>query len=122
MQYGKRVNKKVNTFVARYEVAYGLIRVVILQETIGPSTSSAPCTTFRSKTSSFADRAAIEQIFHAVMEVQGDGQRQLRHLRANIGAWHFNLWSRILVELWTLSRPKNRICDRRASPWDDPDR
>jgi hypothetical protein len=27
-----------------------------------------------------------------------------------------------LVELWAWNQPKAHICDRRASPWDDPER
>ena len=70
----------------------------------------------------FADRAAIEQDFHDVKEVWGAGQQQVRHLWANIGAWHLNLWMHTLVELWAWHKPMAQICDRRASPWDDPSR
>ncbi|HID77988.1 MAG TPA: hypothetical protein EYP56_18575 [Planctomycetaceae bacterium] len=27
-----------------------------------------------------------------------------------------------LVELWAWNKPKQEICDRRESPWDDPNR
>ena len=52
----------------------------------------------------------------------GAGKQQLRNLWANIGAYHLNLWMHSLVELWAWNKPKAEICDRSASPWDDPDR
>ena len=67
----------------------------------------------------FADRAAIEQDFHHVKEVWGTGQQQVRNLWANIGVYHLNLWMHTLVELWAWNKPKDQICDRSASPWDD---
>jgi DDE superfamily endonuclease/Transposase DDE domain len=124
VQYGERVRKKVKTFLATYRPAYGVIRVVIVQEPTG-------CQFFFSIDSEisveqilevFADRAAIEQDFHDLKEVWGAGQQQVRHLWANIGAWHLNLWMHTLVELWAWHQRASQICDRRASPWDDPTR
>lgn len=124
VQYGKRVTKKIKTFLATYEVAYGLIRVVIVQETSGPQYffSLDPEVSAVEILEMFADRAAIEQVFHDVKEVEGAGQQQVRHLWANLGAWHLNLWAYTLTELWAWNKPKRQICDRRASPWDDPER
>lgn len=124
VQYGKRVTKKVKTFLATYKVAYGLIRVVIVQETVGPQYffCTDPNVSVEEILEVFADRAAIEQVFHDVKEVEGAGQQQVRHLWANIGAWHLNLWAHTLVELSAWNKPKKQICNRRASPWDDPDR
>jgi len=124
VQYGQRVRKKVKTFLASYRPAYGTIRVVIVQEPTG-------CQFFFSLDLEvsveeilevLADRGAIEQDFHDVKEVWGAGQQQVRHLWANIGAWHLNLWIHTLVELWAWDKPQGQICDRRASPWDDPAR
>ena len=70
----------------------------------------------------FADRATSEQDFHERKVVWGAGQQQVRHLWANIGAWHLNLWMHTLVELWAWHQPMTHLCDRRASPWDDPSR
>ena len=53
---------------------------------------------------------------------EGLGQQQLRDVWANLGAFHLNLWAHTLVELWAWDQPKGAICDRSASPWDDPDR
>jgi hypothetical protein len=124
VQYGERVTKEIKTFLATYKVAYGAIRVVIVKETAGfeyffsldPNVSAVEILEVA------ADRGAIEQVFKDVKEVEGAGQQQVRHIWANIGAWHLNLWSHTLNELWAWSKPKRQICDRRASPWDDADR
>jgi len=124
VQYGKAVVKKYKTFLATYHPAYGTIRVVIVQEEAGPEFffSTDPQPGVREILEVFADRAAIEQVFHDVKEVWGAGQQQVRYLWANIGVWHLNLWMHTLVELWAWNQPKARLCDRSASPWDDPDR
>ena len=124
VQYGQRVRKKVKTFLATYRPAYGTLRVVIVQESAGPQFffSTDPQVSVEQILEAFADRAAIEQDFHDVKEVGGAGQQQVRHLWANIGAWHLNLWVHTLVELWAWNKPQPQICDRSASPWDDPDR
>jgi hypothetical protein len=70
----------------------------------------------------YADRAAIEQDFHDLKEVWGTGQQQVRDIWANVGVFHLNLWMHTLVELWAWHKPKHQICDRRESPWDDPNR
>jgi hypothetical protein len=124
VQYGERVTKEIKTFLATYKVAYGAIRVVIVKEPDGfehffsldPSVSAVEILEVA------ADRGTIEQVFHDVKEVEGAGQQQVRHIWANIGAWHLNLWFHTLVELWAWSKPKRQICDRRDSPWDDADR
>jgi hypothetical protein len=35
---------------------------------------------------------------------------------------HLNLWLHTLIELWAWARPKEELCDRSMSPWDDPER
>jgi hypothetical protein len=69
-----------------------------------------------------ADRAAVEQDFHDLKEVEGAGQQQVRNIWANVGAFHLSLWAHSLVELWAWHQPKRALCDRKASPWDDPAR
>jgi len=122
--YGQRVRKQVKTFLATYRPAYGTIRVVIVQEPSGPEffCSLDPQVSVEEILEVFADRAAIEQDFHDLKEAWGAGQQQVRHLWANIGAWHLNLWMHTLVEPWAWRKSKRQICDRSASPWDDPDR
>ncbi len=124
IQYGQPVRKQVKTFLATYPPAYGTLRVVIVQESTGPQFFFAtdPQVSTVDILETFADRAAIEQVFHDIKEVEGAGQQQVRHLWANIGAWHLNLWVHTLVELWAWNQPQPQICDRSASPWDDPDR
>jgi hypothetical protein len=123
-QYGKQVSKKYKTFLATYVPADGVIRVVIVQEATGCEFffCTDPSATVVEILEAFADRTAIEQVFHDLKEVWGAGKQQLRNLWANIGAYHLNLWIFSLVELWAWDKPKTEICDRRASPWDDPDR
>ncbi len=123
-QYGKTVVKKYKTFLATYQPAYGTIRVVIVQEEGGPEFffSTDPEVSVQDILEAFADRASLEQVFHDVKEVWGAGQQQLRHLWGNIGAWHLNLWMHTLVELWAWNKPKEVLCDRSDSPWDDPHR
>ena len=124
LQYGRRVSKKYKTFLATYRPAYGLIRVVIVQEPSGCQFffCTDPQATVEEILEAVADRAAIEQNFQDVKQVGGAGQQQVRYLWANIGAYHLNLWMQTLVELWAWNKPKRQICDRRDSPWDDPAR
>jgi len=124
VQYGKPVTKKYKSFLATYRPAYGMIRVVIVQEPDGCQFffSTDPNATVQEILEAFADRAAIEQDFHDIKEVWGVGQQQVRHLWANIGVYHLNLWMHTLVELWAWNKPQRQICDRGDSPWDDPSR
>jgi hypothetical protein len=124
VQYGKTVTKKYKTFLATYRPACGMIRVVIVQEPDGCEYffSTDPAATVREILEAFADRSAVEQVFHDIKEVWGAGKQQLRYLWANIGAYHLNLWMHTLVELWAWGKSKAQLCDRRDSPWDDPER
>jgi hypothetical protein len=124
VQYGKTATKKCKSFLATYRPACGPIRVVIVQEPDGCEFffSTDPQVSVREILEAFADRSAIEQVFHDIKEVWGAGKQQLRYLWANFGAYHLNLWMHTLVELWAWDKPKAEICDRRASPWDDPTR
>ena len=69
-----------------------------------------------------ADRNALEQDYHDLKEVEGTGQQQLRNIWANVGAFHLTLWTHCLTELWAWFQPQEALCDRSASPWDDPRR
>jgi len=124
LPYGEWVEKTYKTFLATYRPAYGQIRVVIVQEVAGPQFffSTDPDLPVRVLLEDFADRAAIEQVFHDLKEVWGAAQQQVRYLWADIGVWHLNLWMHTLVELWAWDLPKSKLCDRRASPWDTPER
>ena len=124
VQYGKTVTKQYKSFLATYHPAYGMIRVVIVQEPDGCEFffSTDPEVSVQEILEAFADRSAIEQIFHDIKEVWGAGKQQLRYLWANFGAYHLNLWMHTLVELWAWNKSKATICDRSDSPWDDPGR
>jgi len=122
--YGKLVTKTYKTFLATYRPACGLIRVVLVKELDGWEAffCTDPSASVLEILEAFADRAALEQDFHDVKEVWGTGQQQVRNLWANIGVYHLNLWMHTLVELWAWHKPKDQICDRSDSPWDDPTR
>jgi hypothetical protein len=122
--YGGPVVKRVKTFLATHRTFGGAIRVVIVQEPTGPQFFYCTDTSasVREILETFADRAAIEQVFHDVKEVWGSGQQQVRNVWTNIAAWHLNLWLHTLVELWAWNRPAKQLVRREDSPWDDPDR
>jgi hypothetical protein len=122
--YGKTVTKTYKTFQATYQPVGGVIRVVIVQEEHDwfPCFSTDPHATVVEIIGSFADRATIEQDFHDVKEVWGAGQQQVRNIWTNVAVYHLNLGMHTLVELWAWNRSHQQLCDRRASPWDDPQR
>jgi hypothetical protein len=39
-----------------------------------------------------------------------------------VAAFHLTLWAHTLVELWAWRRKAGRLCNRKDSPWDDPQR
>jgi hypothetical protein len=123
--YGKQVSKRFKTFLATYRPAIGLIRVVLVKNDDG-SWVAYFCTDSNASVAEIleavADRSAIEQVFHDVKEVHGAGQQQLRHVWANVAAWHLHLWMYSLVEVWSWRRSKRVLCDRSDSPWDEPAR
>jgi hypothetical protein len=123
-QYGKEVVKKIKTFEATYKPAAGRIRVVLVQEPHGwlPYFSTDPAMPATTLLEQVADRGALEQDYHDLKEVEGTGQQQVRNLWANIGAFHLTMWTHCLTELWAWFQPKEALCDRSDSPWDNPQR
>lgn len=124
VQYRQRVTKPYKTFLATWVPAGGVIRVVLVKEANGwlAFFCTDPAMAVGTILEVVAARAAIEQDFHDLKEVEGAGQQQVRNLYANVGAFHVCLWAYTLVEWWAWERPREEICDRRASPWDDPER
>jgi hypothetical protein len=122
--YGQRQTKTVKTFLATWRPVGGVLRVVLVREehTWLAFFGTDPNATVVQILEAVADRAAIEQDFHDLKEVEGLGQQQVRNVWANLGAFHLNLWVHTLVELWAWDQPKTTLCDRTASPWDDPER
>jgi hypothetical protein len=119
--YGEEVCKKYKTFLATYQPACGLIRVVLVQELNG--WVAYFCTkadaSVQEILEAMADRAAIEQDFHDIKEVHGAGEQQLRNYWANLGAFNLTLWWHTLIELWAWVKSQASLTDRSASPWDD---
>jgi hypothetical protein len=117
---GRRVTKTYKTFLATWPVAGGLIRVVIVREPDGWESffSTDPDLGVETILECFADRMAIEQVFHDIKEVWGAAQQQVRNLFTNVACYHLNLWMHTLVELWAWNKPTETICDRSLSPWD----
>ena len=122
--YGKTVCKTFKTFLATYVPAGGVIRVVLVREDDGwvAYFCTLPEATVAQILEAVADRAAVEQVFHDVKEVHGAGAQQLRNYWANIAAYHLTLWLHTLVALWSWCQEQASLCDRSASPWDDPNR
>jgi DDE superfamily endonuclease len=124
MQYGKKVTKTIKTFLATWHPVGGVIRVVLILEEGGwlAFFSTDPNLMPEAILEGMADRGTIEQNFHDMKEVEGQGQQQVRTVWANIGAFHLNLWVHTLTELWAWNRSVDEIRDRSNSPWDDPER
>jgi len=122
--YGQRVTKTVKTFLATWRPVGGTARVLLVREqhTWLAFFCTDPMASVEEILEAVADRAAIEQDFHDLKEVEGLGQQQVRNVWANLGAFHLNLWAHTFVELWAWDQPKAVLCDRTASPWDDPER
>jgi hypothetical protein len=123
--YGAAQVKRYKTFLATYRPAGGLIRVVLVQEGDG-AWRAYFCTradaTVADILEAVADRAALEQVFHDVKEVQGAGQAQTRNYWSHVAVYHLQLWLRALLELWAWHRSAKELVDRRPSPWDNADR
>jgi len=118
--YGEKVTKTFKTFLATWQPAGGVIRVVIVKEEDDwlPFFSINPDATPAEILGMAADRNSLEQTFKDVKEVWGAGQQQLRNIHANIGAWHLNMWAYTKVELWAWEQSEEELVDRTRSPWD----
>jgi hypothetical protein len=118
--YGEVKTKRFKTFLATWQPAGGVIRVVLVDESTGwvAYCSTDPNATAAQILGFVSERGALEQTFHDVKEVEGAGEQQLRNLHANIGAFHLNLWAYTMVEVWAWDKPEEELMDRSASPWD----
>jgi hypothetical protein len=124
VQYGENVTKRIKTFLATWRPAGGLIRVVLVMEEDGWRAyfCTDPGRTAQEILEKAADRGAIEETFKDLKEVWGAGQQQVRNLWANVGAFNMNGWMYSMVEMWAWQREHEELVDRRACPWDNPDR
>jgi hypothetical protein len=116
--------KEYKTFAAAYAPAFGTIRVVLVREENGwfAWACTKPDATVEAILEATADRSAIEQDFHDLKEVHGAGKQQLRDYDSNVAAFNLLGWLHTLIELWAWDRSHEQLCDRSASPWDDPAR
>jgi DDE superfamily endonuclease len=124
VQYGKRVTKRIKTFLATWRPAGGCIRVVLVREEDGwlPFFCTDPEATVVEILEAMADRGALEQMFKDLKEVWGAGQQQVTNVYASIGALTVNLTLFSVVEMWAWSRAEAELVDRSRSPWDEEDR
>jgi len=122
--YGKTETKTYKTFLATWRPIGGVIRVVIVREKDSWQSffCSNPDATVTEILECFADRSAIENVFHDVKEVWGAGQQQVRNVFTNVACYHLNLWMMTLVEAWAWDKPAEEIRNRTAYPWDTADR
>jgi hypothetical protein len=123
--YGQQETKQVKMFKAIYRPAGGLVLVLIVRQE-ADCWRAFMCTNLLASPKdileAIADRAAIEQNFHDIKEVEGAGQQQVRSYFTNVGVFHLNMWVHTMVELWAWNKPASVICDRSSSPWDNPTR
>jgi DDE superfamily endonuclease len=119
--YGVKVTKTYKTFLATWQPAGGVIRVVLVKEDDGwlAFFCTDPNATPAAILEMVADRNSLEQTFKDVKETWGAGQQQVRNIHATLGAWHLNLWAYTLVELWAWEKPAEVLVDRSLSPWDN---
>jgi hypothetical protein len=123
--YGVEQVKRYKTFLATYQPAGGLIRVVLVKEE-DRSWRAYFCTDAEASVAQIleavADRSALEQVYHDVKEVHGVGQAQTRNYWANVGVFHLKIWLHTLIELWAWHKPAAELVDRSESPWDNAER
>ena len=122
--YGEAVSKTYKTFLATWEPAGGLIRVVLVREEDGWDAffCTLATATVADILGAVADRATIEQDFHDLKEVHGTGKQQVRHYWSSIAVYHLNMWLHTLIELWAWKKTHRQLCDRSPSPWDTVER
>lgn len=124
VQYGRRVTKRIKTFLATWRPAGGVIRVVLVQEhdEWRAYFCTDPARTAEAILEKIAARGALEETFKDLKEVWGAGQQQVRDLGASVGAFNLNGWMYSAVEAWAWGRGHEELVDRRACPWDKAER
>jgi hypothetical protein len=122
--YGEATVKRYKTFLATWRPAGGVIRVVLVDEPTGwvASFGTEASATVADILPTAGDRFARETAVRDCKEVVGAGQQQVRSFWANIGAFHVCLWTFTMTEAWAWRLSEEELVDRRASPWDDPNR
>jgi hypothetical protein len=122
--YGKKTSKRYKTFIATWRPVGAAIRVVIVDEPTG--WVAFYCTDINASVADIlatvSDRFSLEICFRDCKEIVGAGQQQVRFIWASIGAFHMCLWTFTMTEAWAWNREKSELVDRKASPWDTPNR
>jgi len=120
VQYRQRVTKTYKTFLATWQPAGGLIRVVIVLEENDwlPLFSTDPEASVVDILEAYADRGSHEETHKGVKEVWAAAEQQLRNVYANVGAFNLNGWLYGIVEAWAWQQADEVLVDRSASPWD----
>jgi hypothetical protein len=125
-QYGQIVQKQVKSFVAASRLTKGTpIKVVLVKEndkTCIPLMSTDATMEVKEILEAYGVRFGIEEMFKDLKEVWGWGKQEVRLLERNEAVTSMNMLSFGLTELSTWDRSSVELVDRRASPWDDPDR
>jgi hypothetical protein len=125
-QYGQIVQKRVKSFVAASRLTKGKpIKVVLVKEndkTCVPLMSTNANMDVKEILEAYGVRFGIEEMFKDLKEVWGWGKQEVRKLETNEAVTAMNMLSFGLTELSTWDRSFSELVDRRASPWDDPDR
>jgi hypothetical protein len=119
-QDGAPASKTIQTFLATWRPAGGVIRVVLVKEPDGwlPFFFVDPEATPQEILEAIADRGAEEHTFKDVKEVCGAGPQQVRNVHNNEGCFNLTLWLHTLMEAWAWAEAEERLVDRSASPWD----
>jgi hypothetical protein len=120
--YGERLRKRYKTFLATWNPAGGVIRVVLVDEPTGWRAyfCTDPAATLADILTTVADRFSLDITFRDCKQVVGAGQQQVLFLWANVGAFHVCLWTFTMTGAWAWGRPADVLVDRSASPWDTP--
>jgi hypothetical protein len=125
-QYGQLVQKRVKSFVAASKLTKGKpIKVVLVKEnekTCVSLMSTDATMEVKEILEAYGVRFGIEEVFKDLKDVWGWGKQEVRLLERNEAVTTLNMLSFGLTELATWNRSAEELVDRRASPWDDPDR
>jgi hypothetical protein len=125
-QYGQIVQKQVKSFIAASKLTKGTpIKVVLVKEndkTCVSLMSTDAAMEVKEILEAYGVRFGIEEMFKDLKEVWGWGKQEVRKLETNEAVTTMNMLSFGLTELATWDRKAEELVDRRASPWDDPDR
>ena len=120
--YGEATEKTYETFVATWRPAGGALRVVLAEEPDGwvaffCTDTAAAAADIRG---CVANRFPSGMAFRDCKDIVGAGRRQVRRVRASVGACRVCVWTFATTEAWAWGRDTDGLVGHRAaSPWDD---